>query len=333
MLAAIFGVSGQILTGEERAFFRDVQPLGFILFARNVADPDQVRRLVNDLRASVEHAEAPVLIDQEGGRVQRLRPPHWRAAAPAAKFGALAAQRANDGRKAVFLNHQLIGAELAALGIDVDCAPLIDVQQAGAHDVIGDRAFSGDPEQVAELGRAAADGLMSAGITPVIKHIPGHGRSMVDSHHDLPRVTTSRAELEHTDFVPFKRLADLPWGMTAHIVYEAIDPDLPATLSTKVISEIIRGEIGFDGLLLSDDLSMKALRGTLSELAQRSIAAGCDIALHCNGKMEEMAQVAAGAPPLSKAGLERYTRGRRQVGKGQVAKLDQIAKDLTALLA
>ena len=333
MLAAIFGVSGQVLTSEERAFFRDVQPLGFILFARNVADPDQMRRLVNDLRASVEHAEAPVLIDQEGGRVQRLKPPHWRAAVAAAKFGALASQRAGDGRKAVFLNHQLIGAELAALGIDVDCAPLIDVHQPGAHDVIGDRAFGGDPEQVATLGRAAAEGLMSAGITPVIKHIPGHGRSMVDSHHDLPRVTTSRAELARIDFVPFKRLKDLPWGMTAHIVYEAIDKELPATLSAKVIAEIIRGEIGFDGLLLSDDLSMKALRGTLGELAKHSIAAGCDIALHCNGKMEEMVQVAAGAPPLSKAGLERYTRGRRQVGKGQLAKLDQVEKELTALLA
>jgi beta-N-acetylhexosaminidase len=333
MLAAIFGVSGQVLTSEERAFFRDVQPLGFILFARNIADPDQVRRLVNDLRASVEHAEAPVLIDQEGGRVQRLKPPHWRAAAAAAQFGALASQRASDGRKAVFLNHQLIGAELAALGIDVDCAPLIDVQQPGAHDVIGDRAYGGDPEQVATLGRAAADGLMSAGITPVVKHIPGHGRSMVDSHHDLPRVTTSHAELSRIDFAPFKRLNDLPWGMTAHIVYEAIDKELPATLSAKVIAEIIRGEIGFDGLLLSDDLSMKALRATLAELARQSVAAGCDVALHCNGKMEEMVQVAAGAPPLSKAGLERYTRGRRQVGKGQLTKLDQVEKELTALLA
>ncbi|MEZ5832979.1 MAG: beta-N-acetylhexosaminidase [Dongiaceae bacterium] len=333
MLAAIFGVSGQTLSSEERAFFHDVQPLGFILFARNIADPDQVRRLVNDLRASVEHAEAPVLIDQEGGRVQRLRPPHWRAAPPAATFGALAAQQAGDGRQAVFLNHQLIGAELAALGVDVDCAPLIDVRQSGAHDVIGDRAFSGDPEQVATLGRAAAEGLMSAGITPVIKHIPGHGRSMVDSHLDLPRVTTSHAELARTDFVPFKRLADLPWGMTAHIVYEAIDPDLPATLSPKVIADVIRGEIGFDGLLLSDDLSMKALRGSLGELAQRSVAAGCDVALHCNGKIEEMVQVAAGLPHLSRAGLERYTRGRRQVGKGQIAQLDQVAKELTALLA
>ena len=333
MLAAIFGVAGPTLSSEEGAFFRDVQPLGFILFARNVVEPDQVRRLVNDLRASVEHAEAPVLIDQEGGRVQRLKPPHWRAAAAAAKFGALAAQRVDAGRKAVFLNHQLIGADLAALGIDVDCAPLIDVHQPGAHDVIGDRAFSGDPAQVATLGRAAADGLLSVGITPVIKHIPGHGRTMVDSHHDLPRVTASRAELSRTDFVPFKRLADLPWGMTAHILYEAIDPEQPATLSAKVIAEIIRGEIGFDGLLLSDDLSMKALRGTLSELARRSVAAGCDIALHCNGKMEEMVEVAAGTPPLSKAGLERYTRGRRQVGKGQPPKLDQITKELTSLLA
>jgi beta-N-acetylhexosaminidase len=333
MLAAIFGVAGQTLSGEERAFFRDVQPLGFILFARNVADPDQVRRLVNDLRAAVEHAEAPVLIDQEGGRVQRLRPPHWRAAAPAAKFGALAAARADSGRKAVFLNHQLIGAELMALGIDVDCAPLIDVHQPGAHDVIGDRAFGGDPEQVATLGRAAADGLLSVGVTPIIKHIPGHGRTMVDSHHDLPRVTASHAELSRTDFVPFERLADLPWAMTAHILYEAIDPEQPATLSVKVISEIIRGEIGFDGLLLSDDLSMKALRGSLGDLARRSVAAGCDIALHCNGKMQEMVEVAAGAPPLSKAGLERYTRGRRQVGKGRPQDLGQVAKELTALLA
>ncbi len=333
MRAAIFGVAGQTLSNEERAFFRDAQPLGFILFARNVGDPDQVRRLVNDLRASVEHADAPVLIDQEGGRVQRLRPPHWRAAAPAARFGTLAAQRAEAGRKAVFLNHQLIGAELAALGIDVDCAPLIDVHQPGAHDVIGDRAFSGDPEQVAALGRAAADGLMSSGVTPVIKHIPGHGRTMVDSHHDLPRVTVSHAELSRTDFVPFKRLRDIPWGMTAHIVYETIDPALPATLSPKVISEIIRGEIGFDGLLLSDDLSMKALRGSLTDLARQSVAAGCDIALHCNGKMEEMVQVAAGAPPLSKVGLERYTRGRRQVGKAQPIKLTEVATELTALLA
>ncbi|HEY1385913.1 MAG TPA: glycoside hydrolase family 3 N-terminal domain-containing protein, partial [Dongiaceae bacterium] len=203
----------------------------------------------------------------------------------------------------------------------------------GAHDVIGDRAYGDDPEQVATLGRAAAEGLLSVGITPVIKHIPGHGRTMVDSHHDLPRVTASRAELSRTDFVPFKKLADLPWAMTAHILYEAIDPEQPATLSAKVIAEIIRGEIGFDGLLLSDDLSMKALRGTLGELAQRSVAAGCDIALHCNGKMEEMVEVAAGAPPLSKAGLERYTRGRRQVGKGRTVKLDQVATELTALLA
>jgi beta-N-acetylhexosaminidase len=333
MRAAIFGVAGQALSSEERAFFREVQPLGFILFARNVGDPDQVRKLVNDLRASVEHAEAPVLIDQEGGRVQRLKPPHWRAAAPAARFGTLAAQRADAGRKAVFLNHQLIGAELAALGIDVDCAPLLDVQQPGAHDVIGDRAFGSNPEQVTLLGRAAADGLMSAGITPVIKHIPGHGRSMVDSHHDLPRVSVSHAELARTDFVPFKHLRDLPWGMTAHIVYEAIDPVQPATLSPKVISDIIRSEIGFDGLLLSDDLSMKALRGSLGELAQRSIEAGCDIALHCNGKMEEMLEVAAGAPPLSKAGLERYTRGRRQVGRAQPIKLAEVATELTALLA
>ncbi|MBL9035781.1 MAG: beta-N-acetylhexosaminidase [Rhodospirillaceae bacterium] len=333
MLAAIFGVSGLALTQEERSFFQDVQPLGFIVFARNIETPDQVRRLVDDLRSTLSHADAPVLIDQEGGRVQRLRPPHWRAAAPAARFGALARQKAQAGAKAVFLNHQLIGAELAALGIDVDCAPLIDVHQPGAHDVIGDRAFSGDPEEVATLGRAAAEGLMSAGITPIIKHIPGHGRSMVDSHHDLPRVATPHAELARTDFLPFRKLNDMPWAMTAHIVYEAIDPTLPATLSSKVIAETIRGEIGFDGLLLSDDLSMKALNGPLDDLTYRALKAGCDVALHCNGKMEEMRLIAAGAAPLSKAAEERYTRGRRQVGKGKVAQIDQVEAELTALLA
>lgn len=333
MLAAIFGVSGLALTQEERSFFQDVQPLGFIVFARNIETPDQVRRLVDDLRSTLSHADAPVLIDQEGGRVQRLRPPHWRAAAPAARFGALARQKAQAGAKAVFLNHQLIGAELAALGIDVDCAPLIDVHQPGAHDVIGDRAFSGDPEEVATLGRAAAEGLMSAGITPIIKHIPGHGRSMVDSHHDLPRVATPYAELARTDFLPFRRLNDMPWAMTAHIVYETIDPTLPATLSPKVIAEIIRGEIGFDGLLLSDDMSMKALNGPLDDLTYRALKAGCDVALHCNGKMEEMRLIAAGAAPLSKAAEERYTRGRRQVGKGKVAQIDQVEAELTALLA
>ena len=333
MLAAIFGVGGPELTTEERAFFRDTQPLGFIVFARNIQDPDQVRRLVADLRASVAHADAPVLIDQEGGRVQRLRPPHWRAAAPAARFGALARRQAQSAAKAVFLNDQLIGAELASLGIDVDCAPLIDVHQPGAHDVIGDRAFSGDPEEVATLGRAATDGLISAGITPIIKHIPGHGRSMVDSHHDLPRVATPHDELARTDFLPFRRLNDMPWAMTAHIIYEALDPKLPATLSPKVIGEVIRGEIGFDGLLLSDDMSMKALNGPLDDLTRCALEAGCDVALHCNGKMEEMRLIAAGAAPLSKAGEERYTRGRRQVGRARVAKLDQVEAELTALLA
>jgi len=207
------------------------------------------------------------------------------------------------------------------------------VHQPGAHDVIGDRAFSGDPEEVAILGRAAADGLISAGITPIIKHIPGHGRSMVDSHHDLPRIATSHDELARTDFLPFRRLHDMPWAMTAHIIYEALDPRLPATLSAKVIGEVIRGEIGFDGLLLSDDMSMKALNGTLDDLTRRALEAGCDVALHCNGKMEEMRLIAAGAAPLSKAGEERYTRGRRQVGKARVAALDQVEAELTALLA
>jgi beta-N-acetylhexosaminidase len=331
--AVIFGCAGPILSAAERDFFDATQPLGFILFARNVIDPDQVRRLGSALRASIGRPDAPILIDQEGGRVQRLRPPHWRALLPAGRFGELAQLDEAAGQRAVKLNHRLIAAELTDLGINVDCAPLIDLRVPSAHDVIGDRAYGSDPELIAALGRAAANGLLEGGVMPIIKHIPGHGRAMVDSHHDLPRVAASRAELSARDFRPFRALNDLPWGMTAHVVYEAIDADLPATLSPKVIAEVIRGEIGFDGLLLTDDLSMKALRGNLSDLARASLTAGCDVVLHCNGDMNEMRQVAAGIAPLSERGKRRYEQGQARLAAASTIEVAALRDELARLIA
>jgi len=312
----IFGCAGKELGAAERAFFARTQPLGFILFARNCETPDQIRALVADLRASVGRADAPVLIDQEGGRVARLKPPQWRAAPAAERFGALADRNRGAGLEAARINSHLIGRELAALGIDVDCAPVLDLRLPGAHDVIGDRAFGGAPQRVADLGRAVCEGLLAAGVLPIVKHIPGHGRATADTHFDLPVVKVSRAELEATDFEPFRLLADMPWAMTAHLVYAAIDPDRPATLSPKVIAEVIRGHIGFDGLLLCDDLSMKALKGDLGDLARQALAAGCDIVLHCNGQMDEMTRVAAAAGTMSAAAERRFRRGRELQREG-----------------
>ncbi|HWU00592.1 MAG TPA: beta-N-acetylhexosaminidase, partial [Terriglobales bacterium] len=292
--AVIFGCAGPQLDAAEAAFFREMQPLGFILFGRNVVDPAQLRRLTSDLRAAIDRPDAPILIDQEGGRVRRLRPPHWRQIPAPGIFGALAARDLAAAERAVALNHRLMAAELRDVGITVDCAPLLDIRFPGAHDVVGDRSFGSDPALITKLGRIAATALLEGGVMPVIKHIPGHGRAMVDSHLDLPRVTEKHAALAASDFQPFVALKDLPWGMTAHLVYEAIDPDHPATLSRKVIGDVIRGEIGFDGLLLTDDLSMKALKGSFTERAAGSLAAGCDVVLHCNGDMAEMRQVAAG---------------------------------------
>ncbi len=331
--AVIFGCAGTDLSASERDFFRETRPLGFILFARNIADPDQLRRLTDQLRASIDDKDAPILIDQEGGRVQRLRPPHWRAVLPAERFGELARRDLAAGQRATKLNHRLMAAELMSLGINVDCAPLIDVRMPGAHDVIGDRAYGGDPQLVADLGRAAAEGLLEGGVMPIIKHIPGHGRSMVDSHFDLPRVDASRAELSATDFRPFHLLKDIPWAMTAHVIYEAIDPDLPATLSPKVIAEVIRGEIGFDGVLLTDDLSMKALQGSLAELARNSLSAGCDVVLHCNGDMAEMRQVAAGTAPLSAQGKRRYEQGKARLAAAATVEARALRDELARLIA
>lgn len=302
--SAVFGCLGTGLTEAERGFFKEAAPWGFILFARNIDTPDQVRRLVSDLRSTVGR-EAPVLIDQEGGRVARLRPPHWRAYPPARRYGEIYEKDPEAGREAARLGGRLIGCELKALGIDVDCLPLLDVPLPEAHEIIGDRAYSAVPDEIAQLGRAAAEGLMDAGVLPVIKHIPGHGRALADSHEHLPVVTTALEELRRTDFAPFKALADLPIGMTAHVIYEACDSAAPATLSKTVIDEIVRGEIGFDGLLMSDDLSMKALAGSYGERTAGSLAAGCDLVLHCNGEMSEMVGVMDGTSALEGEALRR----------------------------
>jgi beta-N-acetylhexosaminidase len=308
--AVIFGCAGPELTERERLFFAKADPLGFILFQRNCVEPAQVRRLVRDLRESVGRPGAPVLIDQEGGRVLRLKPPHWREAPAQGRFADLAGRDPASAREAAYLNARLLAAELAELGITVDCAPVLDLRLPGAHEIIGDRALGTEPAQVAELGLAVAQGLVDGGVLPVIKHIPGHGRATVDSHHDLPVVGAPREVLERTDFEPFRRLAQQPWAMTAHVVYRAIDPGLPASLSPKVIAEVIRASIGFDGFLVSDDVNMKALSGDVGELSLTAVEAGCDAVLHCNGDFAEMERVARATPRLSERALERLARGR-----------------------
>lgn len=332
-LAAILGCAGPELTAAEAAFFKAHDPLGFIVFARNLVEPAQVKKLTADLRAAVGRPDAPILIDQEGGRVARLKAPHWRHPPAAERFGAIAAQDRARAAQAVRLNHELMAGDLLELGINVDCAPLVDVRAPGAHDIIGDRAYGTDAFLVADLGRAAAEGLMAGGVMPIIKHIPGHGRASVDSHFELPRVDTDFDILAETDFVPFRALNDVPWAMTAHIVYTSLDASLPATLSATVIAEIIRGEIGFAGLLLSDDLSMKALKGTLDELTQASLEAGCDVALHCNGIMAEMEQVVRGAKPLSAVGLARYEQGQRRLNAEPDFDRADLVDELSSLMA
>ena len=297
--ACIFGCAGHSLSAEERAFFADVRPWGFILFKRNIDTPDQVRALVDSLRACLGRPDAPVLIDQEGGRVQRLGPPHWRRYPPGAVYGRLAANDPLLRREIARLGARLMAHDLVQLGINADCLPVLDVPQPGAHDIIGDRAYAQTADEIAVLGRAAAEGLIAGGVLPVIKHIPGHGRAGADSHMDLPRVDASIDALSAVDFAPFRTLSDMPMAMTAHVVYTAIDRLLPATTSRKLIGRTIRGAIGFDGLLMSDDLSMKALSGGFTVRARAALAAGCDVVLHCNGDMAEMTAVAAGARDLA----------------------------------
>jgi beta-N-acetylhexosaminidase len=300
--AAVVGIAGPSLTAEEAALFRRHRPLGAILFRRNVVDPAQLATLTAALREELG-AEAPILVDQEGGRVARLRPPHWTEFPPPSRFE-------NGAEAAAEANAALLGAECAAVGLDVVCAPLLDLRLPGAHQVIGDRAFSADPAEVARLGGAWIRGLQAAGCIPVIKHIPGHGRALVDSHESLPRVEASAAELA-ADIAPFRDLADAgAWAMTAHILYAAWDAARPATLSPTVVQEVIRGEIGFDGVLVSDDLAMGAMRGLSNDLAGAAIEAGCDLVLHCTGVLAETAAALDTCPPLSDAALRRLAAAR-----------------------
>ena len=307
--AAIFGCAGETLHADERAFFSDANPLGFILFRRNCREPGQVRDLVSALRDSVGRHDAPVLVDQEGGRVQRLGPPHWRHRPPWRRYGDMAAERGLDRAvEEARGNAREIGGELAELGIDVNCVPLLDVPAPGGHGVIGDRAFSDDPEIVAALGRAVCEGLLSEGVTPVIKHAPGHGRATVDSHVSLPTVDASVEALE-VDFAPFRALRDMPWAMTAHVVYSVFDAAAPATFSSKVVERAIRGSIGYRGLLVSDDLCMKALTGRPGVRARAALDAGCDVVLHCNGDLSEMRETVQGAGPMSDRAMARFGKG------------------------
>lgn len=300
--ATILDAEGLRLTADEKAFFRAANPYGFILFARNIDTPDQVRALCAEMRACVGR-EAPITLDQEGGRVQRLRAPLWTEWLPPLDFVTQAGPRAKE---AMYLRYRLIAAELHDLGIDSNCAPMVDIASSETHEFLRNRCYGTHADDVAMLGRAAAEGILAGGVIPVLKHIPGHGRATLDSHYDLPAVTASAAELQTHDFAPFKALSDLPMGMTAHLVYEALD-SAPATLSPKVM-KVIREDIGFDNLIMTDDISMKALSGSLSEIAQSALAAGCDVVLHCNGTLAERHAVADAAGEMSFAAQTRALR-------------------------
>ena len=304
--AFITSVSGATLSDDEARFLKSAAPAGLILFARNCVSHDQIRRLVGDARGAVGSDDFLVLIDQEGGRVQRLRPPLGRALPPADAYACLYEDDPAGACDAAFLAARLLADDLRNLGINTDCAPVVDVPVPGAHDIIGDRAYGREPRQVAALARAVAEGFMAGGVLSVIKHIPGHGRAMADSHIELPVVTEARAVLSATDFAAFKAVADMPAAMTAHVVFTAIDGAQPASTSRTVTQDVIRGEIGFDGLLMSDDLSMKALSGTFRERAEGVLSAGSDLALHCNGVLAEMEEVASAVPVLAGDALRRF---------------------------
>jgi beta-N-acetylhexosaminidase len=307
--AIIFGVSGIALSDSEKQFFRYANPLGFILFQRNCVEPQQVKRLVADMQEAVGRDAVPIFIDQEGGRVARLKPPHWPVFPPARQLGIIAERDRTLGMEALTINAQLIAHELTQLGIGVNCAPLADLLLPETDKAIGDRAYSADPAIAAKCARATAEGFLGMGILPVIKHFPGHGRAQADPHLIQPRVTASRAELEAADFAPFRQLRDLPIGMTSHILFQALDPQWPASVSPK-IHEIIRKDIGFDGLLLSDDLAMKGIIGRFEDLVMQVLGAGSDVALHCSGEMSEMMQFAGNVPPMSDAALNRWQKAQ-----------------------
>ncbi|MEM7191930.1 MAG: beta-N-acetylhexosaminidase [Pseudomonadota bacterium] len=306
--AFISGCATTALTEQERTLFAKERPCGLILFGRNVSNKGQVQALVSDFKSVMGTDDVLILIDQEGGRVQRLRPPHWRAMPPARCFGDLYVIDKDAGKQAAFSAARLMAAELFELGINVDCTPCIDVAQLGAHDIIGDRAFSTDAETVSVLGREVMNGMLEGGVLPVIKHVPGHGRAMADSHKSLPHIDVSKDDLDQVDFEPFRRLADAPLAMTAHVLLSAYDDDAPATLSPVIMNDVIRGRLGLTGLIMTDDIGMKALSGTPGALTASVIAAGCDVALHCSGKYPEMVDVAAAAPELAGASLGRFNK-------------------------
>ena len=332
--AFITGVAGTALTAQERAFLRDAEPWGLIVFKRNVETPDQLAGLVDSFRAAVGRADAPVLVDQEGGRVQRLGPPHWPSYPAGAQYGRIWDRDPASALEAARMGARLIANDLMALGIDVDCLPLADVPTPDADPVVGDRAYGESAEKVAAIAGAIADGLMEGGVLPVLKHLPGHGRATADSHHRLPTVTADRATLEAVDFAAFRPLAGLALGMTAHVVFSAYDPVAPATTSVTMVQDVIRDSIGFEGLLMSDDISMGALSGTLAERSAAALTAGCDVILHCNGSIEEMRAVAGAVPALTgdagrraAAALAARRRPEREID------LAEVRRAFAALLA
>ena len=331
--AVILGCAGPVLDADERRFMADAVPAGFILFKRNCETPEQLRALIAALREAVARPDAPVLIDQEGGRVARLGSPHWRVPPAPALLGALAKIDGTAGARATWLNARLVAADLHPLGITVNCAPVLDLHFGHAGNAIGDRSLGADPNLVARLGRAVADGLSAGGIVPAIKHLPGHGLAAADSHAVLPRVRASLEVMGASDFEPVRALRDVPAGLTAHVCYEALDPEQPGTLSGTVIEEAVRGAIGFDGLLISDDLSMGALTGPIGERARAALAAGCDLALHCNGNRDEMEEVAAAVPRLEGRARERFDLMLES--RHEPDPFDEVAgrRELDALLA
>lgn len=323
----ILGCAGKSLSRDEIRFYRGECPWGFILFARNISEPEQIRDLVASMRDCIGRPDAPVFIDQEGGRVQRLRPPLAPNYPAGAALGALWRDDHDEGTRAAWLLGRLHAFDLARYDLTSDCLPVLDVPIEGASDVIGARAYGKEPNSVTELGRAAAEGLMAGGILPVMKHIPGHGRAFADTHFELPTVDASLDDLRRHDFEPFRQLAHLPAAMTAHVIFSAVDPKNPATTSGKVIEEIIREEIGFDGLLISDDTSMKALSGDFPTKAASILAAGCDLVLHCNGVFEEMAGIASRTTGLEGKALERANRALSVIGKGDAAKEADVREE------
>lgn len=315
--AFISGCKTTALTEAEQIFFREMRPCGLILFKRNCDNPEQITALIEAYREAVDDDAAFVLIDQEGGRVQRLVPPHWRRYPSGRHFGSLYAENPERGLEAAKLCARLIARDLAALGINVNCAPVLDLPVPGAHDIIGDRAYGMAVSQIIGIGRAVAEGYLEGGVLPVIKHVPGHGRACADSHHSLPVIDAPCAELEATDFEPFRALNRFPLAMTAHVLMPDLDAHAPASASPVIIGDIIRRSIGFDGLLMCDDLSMGALSGSMEERTRAVLEAGCDVALHCSGDMDEMRAVAANAPQLTGDAARRYMAARRKLAPAE----------------